>query len=127
MSFSTNWVHSPYIVRSVFTGYVSIDEVDAVMRDYLAKLDDGHALYFIVDFERAVSIPTTLLQIDSIIEVINHIETKWFVVVNPAGFDSTTTHLLSQDKVKIMESKNKALGFLRGMVRLDTGVTLEID
>jgi len=127
MPFSTHWVHSPYIARSIFTGFVSIPEVDAVMRDYLTKLNDGHALYFILDFERAVSIPTTLLQIDSIIEVINHAKTQWFVVVNPAGFDSTTTNLLTQDKVKIMGSKNKALGFLKCMVRLDTGITLEMD
>lgn len=124
MPFSTNWVHSPYIVRSVFTGFVSVDEVDAVMRDYLAKLNAGHTLYFVLDFERAISIPTTLLQVDSIIDVINHDETRWFVVVNPVGFDSTTTNLLTQDKVKIMGTKNKALGFLKGMVRLDTGITL---
>ena len=127
MPFMTQWVNPPHIVKSVFTGIVSISEVDTLMRDYLSKLDDNLALYFMVDFERAISIPTTLLQIDSIIEVINHENTRWFVVVNPIGFDSTTTHLLTQDKVKIMSAKDKALGFLRGMVRLDTGDILKSD
>jgi hypothetical protein len=127
MPFMTNWVHKPYIVKSVFTGIVSIIEVDAVMRDYLSKLNADHMLYFMIDFERAASIPTTLLQIDSIIEVINHVNTQWFVIVNPVGFDSNTTHLLMQDKVKIVNTKAKALGFLRAMVRLDTGLTFESD
>jgi len=121
------WVHTPYIVKSVFTGIISITEVDAVMRDYLTKLNDGNELYFLVDFERVINIPTTLLQMDSIIEVINHSNTRWFVLVNSVGFDSTTTHLLTQDKVKVMGGKDKAIGFLRGMVRLDTGITLKSD
>ena len=127
MPFMTSWVHHPYIVRSVFTGIVSIIEVDAVMRDYLSKLNDGHVLYFMIDFERAAAIPTTLLQIDSIIDVINHANTRWFTIANPVGFDSNTTHLLMRDKVKIMDTKAKALGFLRAMVRLDTGLTFESD
>jgi hypothetical protein len=125
MPFITNWVHTPYIINSTFTGIVSITEVDAVMQDYRMKLDDSNGLYVMIDFERALSIPTTLLQIDAIIEVINHSNTRWFVIVNPVGFDSTTTNLLSQDKVKVVNTKNKALGFLRGMVRLDTGIKLE--
>lgn len=127
MPFMTTWVHKPYIVKTVFTGITSITEVDAVMRDYLTKLDDGNGLYCLVDFERVINIPTTLLQMDSIIEVINHSNTRWFVVVNSIGFDSTTTHLLTQDKVKVMSAKDKAIGFLRGMVRLDTGIKLESD
>lgn len=125
MPYMTNWIHKPYIVNSVFIGIVSIIEVDTVMRDYLSKLDDGLLLYFMVSFERAASIPTALLQLGSIIEVINHANTQWFVVINPTGFDSNTTHLLTQDKVKIWTTKDKALSFLRGMVRLDTGITFE--
>ena len=125
MPFMTNWIHQPYIVKTVFTGIVTISEVDAIMNDYIDKLNEGHKLYFMVDFERTVTIPTTLLQMDSIIEVINHTNTQWLVVVNPSGFDSTTTHLLTQDKVKVLQTQSKALGFLRGMVRLDTGITLD--
>ena len=125
MPHMTNWVHEPYILRTLFTGILDIDEVDHVMQDYLDKLEINQPLYFMVDFGRAASIPTNLLQIDSIIEVMNHEKTQWFVFINPTGFDSNTTRLLVQDKVKTFESKEKALGFLRGMVRLDTGIVLE--
>lgn len=125
MPYTSTWVNAPYIYRTVFTGLVSIDEVDAIMQDYLSTLADNQQVYFMLDFGRAASVPTTLLQIDSIIEVIHHDNTQWFAVVNPTGFDNNTTRLLAQEKVKLFDSKDKALGFLRGMVRLDTGNPLD--
>lgn len=123
----TRWKHEPYILDTTFTGILSVDEIDEIMNDYLGRLNEGASLYLMVNFARAVSIPTTLLQMDSVVEVLNHANLQWLVMVNPVGFDSNTTRLLAQDKVKVFESKEKALGFLRGMVRLDTGIALESD
>ena len=125
MPYMTRWIHEPYILDTTFTGILSIDEIDEVMNDYLARLNEPLSLYILVNFARAVTVPTNLLQINSIIEVINHDNLQWLVTVNPVGFDSNTTRLLAQDKVKVFNNKENALGFLRGMVRLDTGVTLE--
>lgn len=124
---TTRWIHEPYIMQSTFTGIIHIDEVDTLMHEYLARVEANDGVYIILDFSRAVSVPTTLLQLDSIIDTIHHLNTQWFTVVNPTGFDSNTTRLLAQDKVKIFDSKDKALGFLRGMLRLDTGITLDSD
>ncbi len=124
---TTRWIHEPYIMQSTFTGIIHIDEVDTLMREYLATVEANDSVYIILDFSRAVSVPTTLLQLDSIIDTIHHPNTQWFTVVNPTGFDSNTTRLLAQDKVKIFDNKDKALGFLRGMLRLDTGITLDSD
>lgn len=127
MPYMTRWVNEPYILNTTFTGLIDVDEVKELMHDFLEKLDSGAKLYFLVNFSRAVTIPTTLLQMDSIIDVLTHDNTQWFVLVNPIGFDSNTTRLLVQDKVKVFENKDNALGFLRGMVRLDTGIALESD
>jgi len=123
----TRWIHEPYILDTTFTGLLSVDEVDEVMNDYLSKLDNDSQLYIMVNFSRAVTIPTTLLQMESVIEVLNHDNMQWIVLVNPTGFDSNTTRLLAQDKVKVLDNKDNALGFLRGMVRLDTGIQLQAD
>lgn len=125
MPYMTRWIHEPYILDTTFTGILSISEIDEVMNDYLVRLGEQSSLYILVNFARAVTVPTNLLQISSIIEVINHNNLQWLVTVNPVGFDSNTTRLLAQDKVKVFNNKESALGFLRGMVRLDTGVTLE--
>jgi len=125
MPYTSTWVNKPYILRSTLIGLITVDEVDDIMHEYLDILNQHDAVYFILDFGRAATVPTTLLQIDSIIEVIHHDHTQWFAVVNPTGFDNNTTRLLSQEKVKIFDNKDKALGFLRGMVRLDTGIALD--
>jgi len=96
-----------------------------IMHEFLDILNGHEGVYFILDFGRAATVPTTLLQIDSIIDVMHHANTVWFAIVNPTGFDNNTTQLLAQEKVKIFDSKDKALGFLRGMVRLDTGKELD--
>lgn len=124
MPYMSTWIHESYIYRTILTGLISIDEVDTIMHEYLDILGANKNVYFILDFGRAATVPTTLLQIDSIIEVIHHTNTQWFAVVNPTGFDNNTTRLLAQEKVKIFDNKDKALGFLRGMVRLDTGKAL---
>lgn len=121
----TRWLNEPHIMSTTFTGIIDVDEVDDVMHEYLAKLNDDRNLYIMINFSRAVKIPTNLLQMDSIIDILNHNHLQWFVLVNPVGFDSNTTRLLVQDKVKVFNDKDKAVGFLRGMVRLDHGITFE--
>lgn len=125
MPYMSRWINEPYILCTTFTGNINVDEVDTLMQEYLERLDERSSIYIMVNFARAASIPTTLLQMDSIIDVLNHDNVKWFILINPTGFDSNTTRLLAQDKVKILDTKDNALGFLRGMVRLDTGVILE--
>ncbi len=125
MTFLTNWVNEPYIMGTVFTGMVSISEVDTAMLEYLGALQQEADLYFLLDFARAASIPTSLLRLSSISQVVNHGNTRWFAVVNPVGFDQFTTRLLVRDKVKVFDSREKGLGFLRGMVRLDKGEILD--
>lgn len=127
MPYMTRWIHKPHILSTTFLGIVEVEDIDEVIHDYLAKLNEGIKLYAMVNFSRAVTIPTNLLQMEPIIEVLTHPNTQWFVLVNPVGFDSNTTRLLVQDKAKVFNSTDKALGFLRGMVRLDTGITFESD
>lgn len=125
MTFITNWLHEPYIMATTFTGMVAVTEVDTVMLEYLGALQETEDLYFLLDFARSASVPTTLLRLSSISQVVNHGNTRWFAVVNPVGFDQLTTRLLVRDKVKVFDTREKGLGFLRGMVRLDKGEILD--
>lgn len=127
MAFLTKWIHEPYIMGTVFTGMVAVNEIDLAMLEYLGALQQEDEMYFLLDFSRSASIPTSLLRLSSTSQVVNHANTQWFAVVNPVGFDQYTTRLLVRDKVKVFNTREKALGFLRGMVRLDTGIALETD
>jgi len=126
MTFMTKWINEPYIMGTVFTGMVAVNEVDTAMLEYLGALQQEQEMYFLLDFARAASIPTTLLRLSSISQVVNHANTRWFAVVNPVGFDQFTTRLLVRDKVKVFDNRDKGLGFLRGMVRLDKGEILDV-
>ena len=70
------------------------------------------------------SFPEDLFELDSISQVVEHDNTRWFAVINPDVFANYTTRLLVRDKAKIFENRERALGFLRGMVQLDTGLVV---
>ncbi len=123
MSHRTYWAVEPYIRVAEFSGHVGLDELDAVMHDFLAVANDFPA-YFVLDLTNTRSLPTSIFQIQAIRDVVMLENTRWLAVVNPDVFANYATRMLAGDKAKVFEDLDRALSFLRGMVRLDTGVTL---
>lgn len=117
MSFRTEWLEEPYILGTHFDQHSSVSEVHLVMLEYLGAAQQ-QPIYFLLDFSET-NAPSGLLSLPSLLQVINHANTRWLVIVKPASMFSSMTQLLSRDKVKIMRDSASALEFLRGMVRLD--------
>lgn len=123
MSFRTTWVNEPYIIVTEYAGRVTGGELDMNMLEYLGIVQD-QPVYILLDFTNADTIPGKLFELSSAGLVINHANTSWFAVVNPAGQPSRATRMLARDSIKVFNDRKAAEGFLRAMVRMDTGVVL---
>lgn len=123
MAFRSEWVHEPYILRTAFYGGATAGDVNMAMMEYLGAAQE-QATYFMMDFTEAGDVPNGLLELPSLLQVINHANTRWMVIVKPEIGQSFMTQLLSREKVKTYRDTPTGLAFLRAMVRVDTGEEL---
>lgn len=124
MPFLSEWVHEPYILKTHYTGRVSGSELKVSMLEYLGAAQT-QPMYFMMDFLDSDGVPNEMLNMPAILQVINHANTRWLILVKHESASSYMTQLLSRDKVKTYRDIETALGFLRAMVRIDTGEILE--
>src|SRR5262245_42818055 len=100
MSFRTEWLAEPYILATSFEQHSSVSEVHLVMLEYLGAAQSQY-IFFLLDFSQTHA-QSGLLIFPSLLQVINHANPRWLVIVKPASLFSSMTQLLSRDKVKIM-------------------------
>ncbi len=124
MAFYTEWINEPYIIATNYTGHVLGSEFDMNMLEYLGIVQAQPA-YILLDMSKVESLPTQLLQLSSLGQVIAHPNSSWLSIVIPGQVENIrTTRMLARDKVKLFPDRNTALAFLRAMVRVDTGIVL---
>ena len=124
MPFISEWIHEPHILATRYSGRVSGGELKVSMLEYLGAVQT-QPMYFMMDFLESDGVPQEMLNMPAILQVINHANTRWLIMVKTENAYSYMTQLLSRDKVKIYRDRQTALGFLRAMVRIDTGEILE--
>lgn len=122
MVFHTEWLDEPYILKTKFEENTSVGELNLVMLEYLGAAQ-AQEIYFLLDFSEVI-VPNDVLKLPSLLQVINHANTKWVGIVKAESASSYMTRLLTRDKVKTFHKTDMAIGFLRGMVRLETGTKL---
>lgn len=118
MSFRTEWLVEPHILGTKFDQNSSVSEVHLVMLEYLGAAQSQDC-YFLLDFSEGIA-PSGLLTLPSLLQVINHANTRWLVIVKAPSTFSSMTQMLSRDKVKVMRDRQSAIEFLQSMVRLDS-------
>jgi len=123
MPFQSDWINEPYILMTAYSGYVTGGDMDTSMLQYLG-VAQAQPIYILLDFTRADRVPSKVLELSSISQVINHGNTRWFIIVSPKDQASYATRLLSGAKIKTFHDRVSAVAFLRGMIRLDTGEVL---
>lgn len=124
MAFYTEWVNEPYIIETHYAGRIAGSEVDMNMLEYLGIVQI-QPVYILLDMSEVESLPNQFLQLSSLGQVIAHPNASWVAIVSPGQADNArTTRMLARDKVKLFADRESALGFLRAMVRVDTGITL---
>ena len=124
MSFRSEWLVEPHILGTSFEQNTSISELNLVMLEYLGVAQEL-SMYFLLDFSR-VNTPTGLLTLPSLLQVINHGNTNWLVLVKAESNSSYMSKMLARDKVKIFHDTDTALSFLYEMLSLDTGQDFSI-
>lgn len=117
MAFRTEWVAAPHILGTQFTDSTTVSELKLVFLEYLGAAQEQD-IYFLLDFTGVV-VPNQLLTLPSLLQVINHANTRWMVIVKAQSAASYMTKLLNRDKVKIYRERDTALSFLKAMVLSD--------
>jgi len=117
MTDQIEWIDKPLIAGITFTEQISITDLNYIMVGFLKIAQKGD-VYILLDFSQ-INVPPGLLTLPSLLQVINHANTRWMGVVKRESSTSVLTKMLARDKVKMFRSTENALGFLRGMVRID--------
>jgi hypothetical protein len=117
MTFRTEWVATPHILGTRFDDSTNISELKLVFLEYLGAAQE-QGVYLLLDFT-GVAVPNQLLTLPSLLQVINHANTRWMVIVKEQSPASYMTKLLNRDKVKIYRERDTALSFLKAMVLSD--------
>lgn len=117
MTFRTEWVATPHVLGTQFESNTTISELKLVFLEYLGAAQEQDA-YFLLDFTGVV-VPNQLLTLPSLLQVINHANTRWMVIVKEQTANSFMTKLLNRDKVKIYRERDTALSFVKAMVLSD--------
>jgi len=123
MTFRTEWIDEPYILGTTFNSLATISELNIIMLEYLGAAQEQE-VYLLLDFSE-VTVPNGMLTLPSLLQVINHANTKWMGIVKAETSSSYMTKLLTRDKVKMSRDTQTAIDFLRAMVRVDTGKNLK--
>lgn len=123
MSFRTEWIDDPYILGTTFNSHATISELNLIMLEYLGAAQEQD-VYLLLDFSE-VTVPNGMLTLPSLLQVINHANTRWMGIVKAETSSSYMTKLLTRDKVKMFRDRETAVGFLQAMVRIDTGTNLK--
>lgn len=117
MTHQIEWIDKPDILGVTFTEQISISELNAILIEFL-KAAQEREIYVLIDFSQ-IKVPVGLLSMPSLLQVINHANTRWMGIVKTESSSSVLTKMLSRDKVKMFRDADSAVAFLRGMVRLD--------
>lgn len=119
MTFRTEWIREPYILGTTFSNNTSVTDLNLIMLEYLGAAQE-QKVYFLLDFSNVV-VPNELLSLPSLLQVINHANTKWLGIVKAETSSSYMTKLLTRDKVKMFRTREDAISFLETMVKIDQG------
>lgn len=119
MAFQTEWIVEPYIISTTFTGRTSVHDMKMAMLEYLGAAQLEQNLYILMDFMQAENVPSKLLDMPILAQIINHGNIRWLVIAKEAADSSYMTQFLARDKVKTVRSREEALKFLIAMMRLE--------
>lgn len=113
------WIDNSSILSCSFEEQPSVRELNNVMLEFLKSSQEG-TVYFLLDFTN-VQVPSGLLSLPLLLQVINHANTRWLGIVKEESPASYMTQLLSRDKVKTFRDRHSTVAFLEGMARLESG------
>lgn len=119
MGANIEWIENTNILSCNFDDQPTIRDLNAVMLEFLKSAQAG-TVYFLLDFTD-VQVPSGLLSLPLLLQVINHANTRWLGIVKEESPASYMTQLLSRDKVKTFRDRRSTIAFLEGMARLESG------
>ncbi len=124
MAFRTRWLQEPHILETHFAGVVTSIDLKMAMLEYLGAAQE-QPMYFLLDFMEANYVPEKLLDLPLLLQVMNHANTRWLVIVKPEVEASYMTQILTKDRTRVFRDRATAEQFLRKMVAYDSAKAAE--
>jgi hypothetical protein len=112
------WLQEPMILSNDYVGDVDMNDSENVLRfslDAVAR----HPLYVLVDMSQATSIHNNVLKMGSVVELINHPNTRWLAVVRPNVLAKFVLQVLVRHKAKVFDAREEAEAFLRDRATIE--------
>lgn len=110
------WIDEPYIMGAEYIGNISEQDIEDVMAE-CQKYVDNQPIYFLVDNLQMTSLPPNVFKIASLMKLVNHPNTRWFVMVTGSyTFLKFAIQVIVRNRIKVVNNREEGLKFLRDMV-----------
>lgn len=116
------WLEEPIIMVAEYSGAVTTEDLDEALKMCLAYLED-HTIYFLVDLESADSIPTNLLKLASLNQIIDHERSRWFAFLQPNTLVKFAMQVMMRNHARVFDNRDAAVAFLRERIDDEKGIS----
>jgi hypothetical protein len=103
MPIEAMWVQEPVVRRHLYSGKVTVSDMETVLTDELARLNaTDHKLFYIVEFANVEAFPVNLMAVPTALEFVRHPQSGTIAVVQSTsvmGFWLTVFSKVSANKV----------------------------
>jgi len=103
-----------------YSGEVTTEDLDSALSECLEYLKD-HTIYFMVDMTTVDKLPTNLMKMASLSQLVNHEKARWFAFVKPNILVKFAMQVMHRNFARIFEEKDEALAFLHDRIEDERG------
>ena len=118
MTANIYWIEEPYIIATDYSGNVTEDDSEKTLKFLLEAVQKG-PLYNLVDMREATTIHNNVFRMRPVVDLINHPNTQWVVVVKPNVIAKFAIQVLVRHKAKVFDTREEAEAFLRERLNAD--------
>lgn len=106
------WIDQPLILSNDYIGKITSQDAEAMVNSVQEAVRQGPT-YIIVDLRQATSLPTNLIKIGSLTELVNNPNLRWLAIVGPNAVAKFLINLLARNRAVVFGSREEAEAFLR--------------
>ena len=109
------WLDEPTIMVAEYSGDVTTDDLDTALTACLGYLDH-EIIYFMVDMRTVDKMPTNLMKLASLSQLVNHENARWFAFVKPNILVKFAMQVMHRNYARTFEEWDAALVFLHDRI-----------
>lgn len=117
------WLEEPTIMVAEYSGEVTTEDLDHALVACLEYLEN-YTIYFMVDMTTVEKMPTNVLKMATLSQLVNHERARWFAFVKPNILVKFAMQVMHRNFARTFEEKDEALAFLHERIDDEGGQSL---